>query len=332
MGFLINKWLDVGENDDKSNLFYKIYRQLPHYSCKKLARIAIECPNKQLCYEAINNFGYKSDVYENINALKNVIENAPYDIVRSEAAIIYYKHYRDIDLINSLFEELKDDSARIKLSKYIEDTKYLPALHSLNKQNLSGSDRNILHYQIDRLEKQKENEIIKNEVDKLETIDDIKVLNKMLDYKFNYLEEKDTEKYYSSVLKRIYQIDDNTLVSIICNKNTRKINDLGLKIIDSILTINKLLNHKESFDDAYKAKIEQRKQMIISEKLCPNGSHIFEYKRTYGDMYDNEIQINTDVYICKRCGLIKEDEKWDSGYRQIHYHWSGVVDECNINN
>lgn len=332
MGFLINKWLDVDENDDKSNLFYRIYRQLPHYSCKKLARIAIECPNKQLCYEAINNFGFKSNTYENINALKNVIDNARYDIVRSEAAVIYYKHYRNIELINSLFEELKDDSARIKLSKYIEDTKYLPTLHSLNKQSLSGGDRNILHYQIDRLEKQKENEIIKNEVDKLDTINDIKVLNKMLSLKFNHLEEKDTEKYYYSVLKRIYQIDKDALVSIISNADTRKISDIGLKIIDSIPTINKLLNHKESFDNAYNAKIEERKQMIISEKLCPNGSHIFEYKRTYGDMYDNEIQINTDVYICKRCGLIKEDEKWGSGYRQIYYHWSGVVDECNINN
>ena len=37
--------------------------------------------------------------------------------------------------------------------------------------------------------------------------------------------------------------------------------------------------------------------MIISEELCPNDSHIFEYKRTYGEMYDNEIQINTDVYM-----------------------------------
>ena len=119
----------------------------------------------------------------------------------------------------------------------------------------------------------------------------------MLSFEFSHLEEKDTEKYYSSVLKRIYQIDKDALVSIISNTNTRKISDIGLKIIDSIPTINKLLIHKEIFDEAYEAKIEERKKMIISEELCPNDSHIFEYKRTYGEMYDNEIQINTDVYM-----------------------------------
>ena len=328
MGFFKPTWMTIAPDDYHSNKYHRICRSLQKLPCKKLAEIAINSPNEDVCREAVNEFASRG-ITDHMGEYTEIIRNAAFPITRAGAAVGYFKNTKDRCYVNEVFESVSDGKARAYLSEYLEDTKYLNDLKNLDRTVLSRDDIETLIRGIHYLERKEETEQREENIRNIDNmIGDTEKLQSILK-QYHYNDDYETIKeYHNRIFERIRKLDVNALPEVILASEDVNVITDGIKYIEQIRSeeaINKLIEGRDRLD-AYHRKTTEKmmleaKKKIISEKTCPNGSHDYELLEAYNDIYDNEIRIYNSVYRCRKCGLIKEESDRENGMFRTYYRW-----------
>ena len=256
-----------------------------------------------------------------VELLSDVMSHAKFVVVRIIAAIGYQMCTHDSHYVNELFEE-GDEEAKAIASPYVSDVKFLSDLYSINKKYLSDGEIRLLNMNIRILENRKETiqqeeniNNIPNIINNIEQLLEILKTDNTLDKKHS------NQEYREKVFNKINEIDENILAYVIINTDDFYIINEGIEHIVSEKALNILVKNKDKIENGYHYKLDEQVNNIKKNKTCPNNSHVFEFVKRTNDSYNNDVRIHYDIYQCKKCGLIKEEEYWDNGHSEINYKW-----------
>lgn len=310
---LLLKSLWMLRDGDDSAIFSFAYWLLDHLSEKKCTEIATNGTNLELAEKATELIGDKEN-------LIYVANNAKLPYIRVKAA----QKSDNYELVLELYEKETDIHAKILAAGCLRETKYLPEICALLRaEGLKRYEYESLLQNIKWLSAKEEDEKYFALIENVASMDDITKLKRLLyeDQKIKITFERKM-KLFDAVCKRIADIDEKALLEIILDKKSDvSVIEHAISNMKSIELLEEITREENGASKDTVIKADKRIHRIDSDRLCPNDRHDFKFKKSYTDMYGDEVEIHYDEYVCTKCGLIYTDENWHNGIHDRHYSW-----------